>query len=92
MASPDRTDALLPSGRSEALDRLRVQLTEAQSRLASAHAAENPRAVAHWEGVIERIVQRGRTLPPGRDPADEARPAPRPPDMQAFIRRQLRGR
>ena len=92
MANRDRADALLPTGRSDALDRLRVQLTEAQSRLADARAVHNARAVAHWEAIIERIVKRGRELPPGRDPSDAARPDPEPPDMQAFIRRQVLGR
>ena len=92
MAGDDRTDALLPSGRSDALDRLRVQLTEAWSRLAAARAADDARAVAHWEAVIERIVERGRRLPPGRDPAVDSRPLPKPPEMQDFIRRQVLGR
>ena len=92
MASDDRTDALLPSGRSDALDRLRAQLTEAQSRLVDARTAHEAGAIAHWEAIIERIVARGRELPPGRDPSDAARPVPEPPDMQAFIRRQVLGR
>ena len=68
MASDDRTDALLPSGRSDALDRLRAQLTEAQSRLVDARTADEAGAIAHWEAIIERIVARGRELPRGGTP------------------------
>ena len=85
----DDLGALLPSGRSDALHRLRVQLTEARSRLAAARAADDARAVAHWEEIIERIVERGHRLAPGRDPEADSRPAPSPREMQAFIRRQL---
>ena len=94
MASDDRTDALLPSGRSEALDRLRAQLDGGSVETGRRAARRRePRAVAHWEGGHRAgSSQRGRALPPGRDPSDAARPAPRPPDMQAFIRRQVLGR
>ena len=92
MAGDDLTDALLPSGRSDALDRLRVELTEARSRLVAARAADDARAVAHWEAIIDRIVERGHRLAPGRDLEADSRPAPSPPEMQAFIRRQVLGR
>jgi hypothetical protein len=91
MAGDDR-DALLPSGRSDALHRLRVQLTEARSRLAAARAADDARAVAHWEAIIERIVERGHRLAPGPEPEADSRRAPSPPEMQAFIRGQVLGR
>ena len=82
----------LPSGHSDALDRLRAQLDEAQSRLERARAADDEREIGHWEAIIERIVARGRELP--QEGAAGADPSPKPvkpPDMSGFIRGQLLG-
>ena len=82
----------LPSGHSDALDRLRAQLDEAQSRLERARAADDQREIGHWEAIIERIVARGRELPQGGAAgADPSTKPAKPPDMTGFIRGQLLG-
>jgi hypothetical protein len=89
---PDLAQTRLPSGHSDALDRLRAQLDEAQSRLDRARAADDKREVGHWEAIIERIVARGRELPQGGAAGSDSSPKPaKPPDMSGFIRGQLLG-
>jgi hypothetical protein len=88
----DPAQTRLPSGHSDALDRLRAQLDEAQSRLERARVADDQRQIGHWEAIIERIVARGRELPQGGAGGADPSPKPaKPPDMSGFIRGQLLG-
>jgi sirohydrochlorin ferrochelatase len=81
---------LLPCGHGEPLDRLRSQLIEAQSRLERARRAGDHREVAHWEAVVERIVQRGQALERNGSAVTGATASSRKPsDMREFIRGQL---
>jgi hypothetical protein len=79
----------------EPLDKLRHQLAEARSRLEAARATDDAPGVTYWEAIIEQIGHRQSELeddgptPQGQfDSGGRSEPA-KPPDMHAFVRRQL---